>query len=242
MLPELHKYMEIYVRRICPLFAKENEIALFVTNEGDQFPESTIGRRLTQFILKCGVNLGRRMRKVITTEILNRASPQEQANLSRVLAHSEKTSREWNTRPDLTEIGVQAAQTIQCLLDADDKAMYLSLTSKEKAVVDVAGPSSPSPSSPHSSSPGPGDDPELQKVFKVELETNKMITMEVVRQKMARNTIRGRVKQVVNHVNNLVKKSGSAATPPAAKPEAAKISSWLDDFDNPSTRSSRRSE
>ena len=361
MLPELHKYMEIYVRRIRPLFAKENEIALFVTKEGDQFPESTIGRRLTQFILKCGVNLGRHMafvdmRKVITTEMLKRASPQEQAILCRVLAHSEKTSREWYTRPDLTDIGVQAAQIIQRLLDADDKVMYLSLTSKEKAVVDVAGPSSPGPSkekavvdvagpsspgpskekavvdvagpsspgpskekkalvdvagpsSPGPSSPGsppgPADDPEvqpsttspssptvpsneppsspaastrppsesstlvsgkvppsplsktlsefqkrqLQKVFKVELETNKIITMEVARQKMATNTvlsplstIRGRVKQVVNHVNNLVKKSGRAATPPPAEPEAAKTSSWLDDFDNPSTRSSRRSE
>jgi len=90
---------------------------------------------------------------------------------------------------------------------------------------------------------------QLQKVFKVELETNKIITMEVAQQKMATNTvlsplstIRGRVKQVVNHVNNLVKKSGRAATPPAAEPEAAKTSSWLDDFDNPSTRSSRRSE
>ncbi|KAL9977280.1 hypothetical protein ACROYT_G014669 [Oculina patagonica] len=60
------------------------------------------------------------MRKVITTEMLNRASPQEQAILRRVLAHSEKTSQEWYTCPDLTDIGVQVAQIIQRLLDADD--------------------------------------------------------------------------------------------------------------------------
>ncbi len=351
MLPELHKYMEIYVRQIRPLFAKQNEDALFVNKDGEHFLESTIGRRLTQFIQKCGVELGKRMafvdmRKLITTEMLNRASPQEQAILRRVLAHSEKTSREWYTRPDLTDIGAQAAQIIQRLLDANDKAMHLSSTSKAKAVVDVGEPSSPGtskekalvdvreptspdpskekalvdvgePSSPGPSkekvlvdvagpsSPGPADDPEVQpsttspssptvpsneppsspaasirlpsesstlvsgrvpaspltktlsefqkrqlhKVFQKELETNKMITMEVARQKMAGNTvlsplstIRKRVKQVVNYVNNLVKKSGSAATPPAAEPEAANVSSWLEDFDNPSTRSSRRSE
>ena len=42
MLPELHMYMDIYVRRIRPLFAKENENALFLANEGVQFMEGTM--------------------------------------------------------------------------------------------------------------------------------------------------------------------------------------------------------
>ena len=37
------------------------EKALFVTSEGVGFPESTIGKRLTAFIEKCGVSLGGRM-------------------------------------------------------------------------------------------------------------------------------------------------------------------------------------
>ncbi|KAJ7381231.1 hypothetical protein OS493_001347 [Desmophyllum pertusum] len=107
MLPELHKFMQIYVTKIRPLFARPDVDSLFVTNEGISFKEGTIGRRLSAFVKKCGVRLGSRMafvdmRKVITTEMLKRASPEERDILRRVLAHSEKTSRDWYTRPDLT--------------------------------------------------------------------------------------------------------------------------------------------
>lgn len=321
MLPMLHKYMEIYVHRMRPLFAQEDEDALFVTNEGVHFLEGTIGRRLPQFILKCGVNLGRRMafvdmRKLITTEMLDRATPEEQAILRRVLAHSEKTSRDWYTRPDLTNVGINAAQIIQCLLDANDKAQHLSSASNEKASMskqssnsgkDVTGrlstspadepnyqlPTSPTrpspvasekptPSSPAASTrsqlPSDGTPSEastlvsgrvppspvsktlsafqkqqLEKVFKAELEGQLPLTMEVAQRKMSLNTIlspmsssHSRVKQVVNYINYLRKQSQRTATPTAAEPkpepEAAKVLNWLDDFDDPSTRSSRRSE
>lgn len=61
MLPELYKFMDIYVRKICPYFAKSDVDALFVTNEGLAFKEGTIGRRLSFFVEKCGVRLGSRM-------------------------------------------------------------------------------------------------------------------------------------------------------------------------------------
>lgn len=91
MLPELYKFMEIYVRRLCPYFAKKDENALFITNEGEKFLKGTIGRRLTQFIAKCGVEPRRRlafvdMRKLITTEMLQRATSEEKVILRRVLA------------------------------------------------------------------------------------------------------------------------------------------------------------
>lgn len=94
MLPELYKFMEIYVRRLRPYFANKDENALFITNEGEGFKEGTVGRRLTFFIAKCGVELGWRMafvdmRKLITTEMLQRATTEEKAILRRVLAHSE---------------------------------------------------------------------------------------------------------------------------------------------------------
>ena len=50
MLPELHKVMSIYVKYIRPHFAKPDEEALFVTNEGVAFREGTIGKRLTAFL------------------------------------------------------------------------------------------------------------------------------------------------------------------------------------------------
>ena len=160
MLPELHKFMQIYVTNIRPLFARPDVDSLFVTNDGISFKEGTIGRRLSAFVKKCGVRLGSRMafvdmRKVITTEMLKRASQEERDILRRVLAHSEKTSRDWYTRPDLTDIGIQAVKIIQRLTDVDEKEKFLaSSASKEEADApsplassgkDVAGPSSLSP-------------------------------------------------------------------------------------------------
>ena len=55
MLPELYKFMTIYVKKIRPHFAKPDEEALFITNEGCGFREGTIGRRLSAFVEKCGV-------------------------------------------------------------------------------------------------------------------------------------------------------------------------------------------
>ncbi|KAL9977968.1 hypothetical protein ACROYT_G015437 [Oculina patagonica] len=339
MLPELYKFMEIYVRRLRPYFAKKDENALFITNEGEGFLEGTIGRRLTQFIAKCGVELGRRMafvdmRKLITTEMLQRATPEEQAILRRVLAHSEKTSRDWYTRPDLTDLGVNAAFITQRLLNADDKAEHLSASSKMKdqtspspasSIKEAAGPSpsdqlpttptrpSPSkqnsikdaagtsssvqpPATPRRPSPPPSETSEpgcaspaastrshvsthgtsskastlvsgrvppspaskvlsdyqkkqIEYAFRAELAGNTPLTIEAAQRKMALNTVLGplsnkssRVKQVVNHVNYTIKKHTSTATLPAAEPPSDKITNWLDVYDDPSSRTSRRSE
>ena len=147
MLPELYKFMTIYVKKIRPHFAKPDEEALFITNEGCGFREGTIGRRLSAFVEKCGVRLGSRMafvdmRKVISTEMLKKATPEEKAILRRVLAHSEKTSREWYTRPDLTNVGIEGANIIQRLLTTSASAKEAAESSPpplpEK---DVSGPS-----------------------------------------------------------------------------------------------------
>ena len=137
MLPDQYKFMEIYVRRIRPDFAKAEENALFIKQDGRGFLEGTIGRRLSRFIEKCGVNLGSRMafvdmRKLITTEMLERCSPEERAILRRVLAHSEKTSRQWYARPDLTNTGIKAVHIIQRLMDVKEKEKEEAAASSSK--------------------------------------------------------------------------------------------------------------
>ena len=137
MLADQYKFMEIYVRRIRPDFAAPEEDALFVKQDGRGFREGTIGRRLSQFIEKCGVNLGSRMafvdmRKLITTEMLERCSPEERAILRRVLAHSKKTSRQWYARPDLTNTGIKAVNIIQRLLDVKEKKKEEAAASSSK--------------------------------------------------------------------------------------------------------------
>ena len=153
MLPQLHKLMSIYIKYIRPHFAKPEEEVLFVTNEGVVFREGTIGKRFTAYVAKCGVNLAGRMafvdmRKVITTEMLKQASPEEREILHRLLAHSERTSKQWYSRPDLTDTGIQAVRIIEHLLDPDEKANFAAQPGPSSGAV----PARPTKSLPPSSS------------------------------------------------------------------------------------------
>ena len=129
MLPDQYKFMDIYIRRIRPYFAKPDEDALFVTTDGIAFREGTIDKRLSAFIEKCGVDLGGCMAfvdmcKMITTQMLDRCSEEERAILQCVLAHTEKTSRQWYARPDFTNTAIKAMNIIQWLLDVNEKAKF----------------------------------------------------------------------------------------------------------------------
>ena len=137
MLSELYKFMNIHTKRIRPHLANSDEDALLVTNDGTAFNEGTIGRRLPSFVDKCGVHLGSRMafvdmRNIITTEVLRRASKAEEELLPLVLAHSEKTSRDWYSCPNLTELGIKAAKIIERLMDPDDKSKFQSRSGSQK--------------------------------------------------------------------------------------------------------------
>ena len=78
------------------------------------------------------------------------------------------------------------------------------------------------------------------------------ITMELVQKRMGLNPLlshlsvsRIRMKQVVNYINHQVRKEKGTTPPPADQPAVqTKVSNWLDNFDEPSARSSssRRTE
>ena len=126
MLPDMYKFMEIYVRKIRPSFTKPDENNLLIKKDGNAHPEGTTGKRLSRFIEKCGIHLGSHMafvnmRELITTKMLERCSLQEKAILRHVLAHSEKTSRQWYVQPDLTSTEIKAVHIIQKCLDVDEK-------------------------------------------------------------------------------------------------------------------------
>lgn len=67
-----------------------------------------------------------------------------------------KKHRDWYTQPDVTDIGVNAAMIMQRLLNADDKAEYLSASSKKK---DQAASPSPASSIKDAAGPSPSDQP-----------------------------------------------------------------------------------
>lgn len=276
MLPQLYKFMEIYVRRIRPDYAKLNEDALFVTNKGCGFTEGTIGCRLSSFVEKCGIRLGSRMafvdmRKIITTEMLNQCNPEEKAIVRRVLAHSEKTSRDWYTRPDLTRTGIQAVNIIQHLLNSDERAKFYAKTSSaatsKEDIEKSSKPPSPDPSAATQSQLSAGKTTSasssgivpptlrertlsdlqkqmIKKTFRNELKGSESVTMKEALLKMrgvpilsAMSQSKDRVKQVVNFLNHLIRKERQSTPPDSEANSKDKVSSWLDDFDDPSTRS-----
>ena len=89
----------------------------------------------------------------------------------------------------------------------------------------------------------------IQKVFESEIKKGQKVVMEQVQSKCRTTAIlsslafsKNRVKQVVNHINYLISKESTAVPHDLAEPSTSKVHSWLDDFDNPSTRSSGRRE
>ena len=267
MLPELYGFMETYVNILRPRFAKAGESALFVTIDGISFKENTIGRRLTSFVEKCGVQLAGRMafvdmRKKISTEMLNRCNPEERAILRRVLAHSEKTSRKWYARPDLTETGAEAVKIIQRLLDPSEKAKYIASKVFKTSTLPATSASATdkTPTTPPSSEyVAPSSYSALTNMQKEELREACMdnildgnpVKMEDMRELVVKKAIlrilassEAKLKQAVNYVNYLVKKSNTASPPASVAAPQEKVSTWLDTFDKPLSRSSnpRRTE
>lgn len=64
MKPDLQELMNIYVTKITPQVAAKEEDHLFVTVEGKQFPEGTIGRRVSAFFEKSKLRLGKKLAHV----------------------------------------------------------------------------------------------------------------------------------------------------------------------------------
>ena len=97
--------------------SKEEE-HLFVTVEGKQFPEQTIGRRVSSFFKKTKLPLGKRLahvsvRKSVPTKIKESGTQQESAIVHRVMARSSKTAKGSYVRTNLTKLGAQALNLIE---------------------------------------------------------------------------------------------------------------------------------
>ena len=213
-----------------------------MTNEGVAFRESTIGKRLTAFVAKCGINLGGRMafvdmRKVITTEMLKRASPEEREILRRVLAHSEKTSKQWYSRPDLTDTGIQAVRIIERLLEPTEKAKFVDRPGTSTSTSTVTKPEEPKkPQPPSSSGVVPPSEhsgltkmqkEELMNVFREDIHAGRPVKASQVRERIkvikilsVLTTSDQRMKSVRNYLNYEARKYALAqsegSSPPAS--------------------------
>ena len=98
--------------------ASKEEEHLFVTVEGKQFPEGTIGRRVSSFLEKTKLRLGKRLahasvRKFVSTKTKESGTQQEAAIVQRVMAHSPKTAERSYVCTNLTKLGLQALNIIK---------------------------------------------------------------------------------------------------------------------------------
>lgn len=87
----------------------------------------------------------------------------------------------------------------------------------------------------------------ILKVFATEIKTGQKVNLEIVQKKCCTTSIlsslsfsKSRVKQVVNHINYIISKEPVKVPRDVPQPSTSKVDSWLDEFDDPSTRSSGR--
>jgi len=113
MKPDLQKLMEIYVNKIRPQVASKEEEHLFVTVNGKQFPEGTIGRRVSSFFEKTKLRLGKRLAHVSVRKFVSTKT--KESGTQRVMAHSSKTADRSYVRTNLTKLGSQALNIIERL-------------------------------------------------------------------------------------------------------------------------------
>ena len=98
--------------------AASKEQHLFVTVEGKQFPEGTIGRRVSVFFEKSKLRMGKRLahvsvRKFVSTKTKEGGTQEEAAIVQQVMAHSSKTADRVYVRSNLTKLGSQALDIIE---------------------------------------------------------------------------------------------------------------------------------
>ena len=89
---KLQKNMDVYVNKIRPQFATAGEQKLFIKDDGEAFPEGTIGKHVSAFFKKSGVtntHIARTtLRKFITTQTYQHGNSREDEDVQKVMGHS----------------------------------------------------------------------------------------------------------------------------------------------------------
>ena len=182
------------------------------------------------------------MRKVITTEMLNRDSPDKARTTLPHPRPQQKNFQGVDSRPDLTETGIQAVHIIERLLDLEEKAKFAvwAGTSTEAAKAETSGPPSSSgvvPPSKHATLTNMQKE-ELWEIFGESIDDGQMLPMSEVHERIKSvcilsmsTTFDVRMKQVVNYLNYEARKS----SPSSVAVVETKVSSWVQKLDNPST-------
>ena len=116
MDPDMQKEMAVFVEKIRPAFANPDEDKLFIKDDGNGFPEGTIGKRVVAFFEKSGVTSTRvghtYLRKFISTQTYELGDATEGETVEKVMSHGAITKRRCYLRSDCTRTASKAIQVI----------------------------------------------------------------------------------------------------------------------------------
>ena len=91
---------------------------LFVKDDGDGFPEGTIGRRVVAFLQKSGATSTHvdhtHLRKFISMQTYEKGNQDEGHQVENIMSHGTKTKQCCYMRADCTQTASQAMMVIQC--------------------------------------------------------------------------------------------------------------------------------
>ena len=116
MDPEMQKEMAVFVEKIRPAFANPDEDKLFIKDDGNGFPEGTIGKRVVAFFEESGATSTRvghtHLRKFISTQTYELGDATEGETVEKVMSHGAITKRRCYVRTDCTRTASKAMQVI----------------------------------------------------------------------------------------------------------------------------------
>ena len=106
--PNLKSNLETKIKNVRPVFAAEDEEAIFVNTKGVAFPDGTIGKRITEWWRKAtgkpGIN-STRIRKMHAST-LHKASTVDKRSAHRLMCPSSRTAENYYMKHDLGDVAV----------------------------------------------------------------------------------------------------------------------------------------
>ena len=193
MDPAMQADKATYVTKIRAAFANPGVGQLFVKDDGDAFPEGTIGKRLVAFFQKSGVTSTRvghtHLRKFISTQTHQQGTQDEGHTVEKVMSHGAVTKQRCYVRADLNMMASKAMNIIErvtggnSIQDSQRPSQEPSTGQPLSASVEIPIMASSSAAEPLT------EDQKLaiSTVFAEELAKNIPLTRRVIYEKMARN-------------------------------------------------------
>ena len=254
MDPAMQADMATYVTKIRPAFTNPGVGQLFVKDDGDAFPEGTIGKRLSAFFQKSGVTSTRvghtHLRKFISTATHQQGTKDEGQTVEKVMSHGAVTKQRCYVRADLTTMASKAMNIIErvtgisSVQDSQGPSQEPSAGQPLSASVEIPIMASSSATEPLT------EDQKLaiSTVFAEELAKNIPLSRRVIYEKMAQNvTLKAMtsssssMKRVSNYLSYQQRKNPDLPHPPSSTASTfTRVGKWVSALEETASRTSVR--